>query len=294
MANVVRAAIVQTEWTGDKDSMIKKHEDYARQAAEQGAQVMCFQEIFYGPYFCQVQDNEHFDYAEPMPGRADLKAMQDLAKETGMVLVVPDVREGTGRLLLQHRRGHRRRRHATWASTARPTSPTSRASGRSSISGPATRATRCSTPPSAGSASTSATTATSPRAGARLGCTAPRSSSTPRPPAAGLSMYLWKIEQPAAAVANEYFIGAINRVGQEPAGRQRLLRLLVLRRPAGPDRRRRPPPTRRKNWSCATSTWTWSTRSARPGPSTGTAGPTPTETWSPLRACARSDPGGCG
>src|SRR5690606_15476835 len=34
----------------------------------------------------------------------------------------------------------------------------------------------------------------------------------------GLSMYLWNLEQPAAAVANEYFIGAINRVGKEPYG----------------------------------------------------------------------------
>ena len=34
----------------------------------------------------------------------------------------------------------------------------------------------------------------------------------------GLSMYLWNLEQPAAAVANEYFIGAINRVGKEPFG----------------------------------------------------------------------------
>ena len=34
----------------------------------------------------------------------------------------------------------------------------------------------------------------------------------------GLSMYLWNLEQPAAAVANEYFIGAINRVGKEPLG----------------------------------------------------------------------------
>jgi N-carbamoylputrescine amidase len=34
----------------------------------------------------------------------------------------------------------------------------------------------------------------------------------------GLSMYLWNLEQPASAVANEYFIGAINRVGKEPYG----------------------------------------------------------------------------
>src|SRR5262249_60396086 len=34
----------------------------------------------------------------------------------------------------------------------------------------------------------------------------------------GLSAYLWKLEQPAAAVANEYFIGAINRTGIEDLG----------------------------------------------------------------------------
>ena len=46
---VVRAALVQTNWTGDKESMIQAHEAYAREAAAQGAQVICFQELFYGP-----------------------------------------------------------------------------------------------------------------------------------------------------------------------------------------------------------------------------------------------------
>ena len=44
--SVVRAALVQTNWTGDKESMIVAHEEYARQAAAQGAKVMCFQELF--------------------------------------------------------------------------------------------------------------------------------------------------------------------------------------------------------------------------------------------------------
>ena len=65
---VVRAALVQTTWTGDKDSMIDKHEEYAREAAAQGAQVICFQELFYGPYFCQVQDSRFYEYAEAVPG----------------------------------------------------------------------------------------------------------------------------------------------------------------------------------------------------------------------------------
>ena len=67
-SGVVRAAILQTTWTGDKESMIKAHEKYARQAAEQGAKVICFQELFYGPYFCQVQDAEYYEYAESIPG----------------------------------------------------------------------------------------------------------------------------------------------------------------------------------------------------------------------------------
>ena len=50
--SVVRAAVVQTDWTGDKESMIVKHEQYAREAAAAGVKVICFQELFYGPYFC--------------------------------------------------------------------------------------------------------------------------------------------------------------------------------------------------------------------------------------------------
>ncbi|RPI23260.1 MAG: acyltransferase, partial [Actinobacteria bacterium] len=89
MANVVRAALLQASWTGDKDSMVDKAAKYARDAAAQGAQVMCFQELFHGPYFCQVQENEHFGWAEPIPDGPITHYMQDLAKETGMVLVVP-------------------------------------------------------------------------------------------------------------------------------------------------------------------------------------------------------------
>ena len=89
MANVVRAAVVQTEWTSDKESMIEKSVKYARDVPPTGARVMCFQELFSSPYFCQVQDDEHFEYAEPIPDGPTTKLMQDLAKETGMVLVVP-------------------------------------------------------------------------------------------------------------------------------------------------------------------------------------------------------------
>ena len=50
--------------------MIVAHEEYARQAAAAGAQVVCFQELFYGPYFCQVQDASFYEYAEACPARS--------------------------------------------------------------------------------------------------------------------------------------------------------------------------------------------------------------------------------
>ena len=85
----MKAALLQTDWSGDKESMIDKHEDAAREAAAQGAQVMCFQELFYGPYFCQVQDTEYYGYTEPIPDGPTTQRFQSVAKELGMVLVLP-------------------------------------------------------------------------------------------------------------------------------------------------------------------------------------------------------------
>jgi beta-ureidopropionase len=86
---VIRAAISQTTWTGDKKTMLDKHEQFARDAKARQAQVICFQELFYGPYFCQVQDPQYYAYTELIPDGPTTKRMQDLAKQTGMVLVVP-------------------------------------------------------------------------------------------------------------------------------------------------------------------------------------------------------------
>ena len=89
MPRNVRGALLQATWTGDKESMIQKHEAAAHEAAKQGAQVMLFQELFYGPYFCQVQDPQYYAYTELIPDGPTTARMQALAKETGMVLVVP-------------------------------------------------------------------------------------------------------------------------------------------------------------------------------------------------------------
>jgi N-carbamoylputrescine amidase len=217
MANVVRAAIVQTEWTGDVDSMIKKNADYARQAANDGAQVMCFQELFYGPYFCQVQEDEHFDIAEPIPDGPTTKLMMDLAKETGMVLVVPifereddgffyntaAVIDADGSYLGKYRKTHipqvkgfYEKYYFRPGNMGYPIFDT--AVGRIGVYICYDRHF--------------------PEGWRALGLNGAKIVFNPSATSRGLSMYLWNLEQPASAVANEYFIGAINRVGKESLG----------------------------------------------------------------------------
>src|SRR4051812_43555200 len=89
MSRIVRAALVQASWTGDAESMLAKHEEHAREAARQGAKIIGFQEVFNAPYFCQVQEPEHYSWAEPVPDGPTVVRMQALAKELGMVIVVP-------------------------------------------------------------------------------------------------------------------------------------------------------------------------------------------------------------
>ena len=84
----VRAAISQTTWTGDKESMLDKHEGFLRDAAADGAQAMCFQELFYGPYFGITQDKKYYRYAEPADGPI-VQRFASIAKELGVVTILP-------------------------------------------------------------------------------------------------------------------------------------------------------------------------------------------------------------
>ena len=85
---VVRVAFTQATWTGDKESMIALHEAWTREAASQGAQIIAFQELFYGPYFGITQDTAYYDYAESVPGPTT-ERFAALAKELGIVIVLP-------------------------------------------------------------------------------------------------------------------------------------------------------------------------------------------------------------
>jgi beta-ureidopropionase len=217
MANIVRAALVQTTWTGDKSSMIEAHVAYAREAASQGAQVMCFQELFYGPYFCQVQDSVYYDYAEEIPDGPTTKRFQVLAKELSMVLILPmyereqdgvlyntaAVIDADGTYLGKYRKTHIPQVKGFWekfyfrpGNLGYPVFDT--AVGRIGVYICYDRHF--------------------PEGWRALGLAGAKIVFNPSATSRGLSAYLWQLEQPASAVANEYFIGAINRVGIEDLG----------------------------------------------------------------------------
>ena len=257
MANgdtTVKAAIVQTAWTGDKESMIELHEKYVAEAAAEGTQVMCFQELFYGPYFCQVQEAEYYSYAEAIPDGPTTKRFQELAAKHEHGTCPADVREGAGGNPLQHRRRDRRGWFLPGQVSQDPHPAGQRDSGRSSTSSRATSGTRCGTRRSVGLRSTSATTVTSPRAGVCSASTALRSCSTRRPRAGASppTCGSWSRRPPRWPTCTSS--GAINRVGIEPLGRQRLLRHELLLRPPGPVRGRSGLGLRMPSWSSATST----------------------------------------
>jgi beta-ureidopropionase len=89
MAEIVRAGLIQQRWTGDKESMIAAAVDHIRTAASAGAQVVCLQELFYGPYFCQVQDADYYSYTEAIPDGPTTRLLQDVARESNIVIIAP-------------------------------------------------------------------------------------------------------------------------------------------------------------------------------------------------------------
>ena len=72
-----------------RDAMIEKHLVLIAQAAEKGVQILCLQELFYGPYFAAEQDTRWYAFTERVPDGATVKLMQDVAKKYGMAMVVP-------------------------------------------------------------------------------------------------------------------------------------------------------------------------------------------------------------
>ena len=80
--------IIQDHADADVQSNVRRAERLVRDAAGRGAQIICLKELFNSLYFCKSQQCDRFDLAEPIPGPTTA-AMQDLARELAVVIVVP-------------------------------------------------------------------------------------------------------------------------------------------------------------------------------------------------------------
>ncbi len=223
MPRITRAALIQasnpladnSDLSKVKSAMIEKHLPLIRKAAEGGANICCLQEIFYGPYFCAEQQTRWYDTAEPIPDGPTIKLMQDLARKHKMVMVVPiyeaemsgvyyntaAVIDDSGQYLGKYRKHHIPQVNpGFWekfyfkpGTGGYPVFPTR--FGKIGVYICYDRHF--------------------PEGARELGLNGAEIVFNPSATVAGLSEYLWKLEQPAHAVANQYFVGAINRVGRE-------------------------------------------------------------------------------
>jgi N-carbamoylputrescine amidase len=222
MARIVKSGLIQlslakTEGEGTiaeiMQAMEAKHIPYIEEAGKQGVQILCFQEIFNTPYFCPGQDSAWYTSAESVPGPTT-ERMQVYAKKYDMVIIVPvyerdqagvlyntaAVIDADGTYLGKYRKNHIPQTGGFWekfffkpGNLGYPVFQTKYAKvgvyicyDRHFPDG-----ARC------------------------LGLNGAEIVYNPSATTVGQSQNLWKLEQPAHAVANGYFMGCINRVGIE-------------------------------------------------------------------------------
>jgi N-carbamoylputrescine amidase len=85
-SSTVQLGLLQTACSPEPRDNLKKTLSFAEQAARQGARIVCTQELFRSPYFCQSEAHENFKLAEPIPGPSTL-AFQKLARKRKIVIV---------------------------------------------------------------------------------------------------------------------------------------------------------------------------------------------------------------
>jgi len=198
-----------------KKAMIEKHLKLIDEAAKKKVQVLCLQELFYGPYFCAEQNTRWYELTEPVPEGPTIKLMQKVAAKHRMVIVLPvyekemtglyyntaAVLDADGKYLGKYRKHHIpqvapgfwEKFYFTPGDTGYPTFQTKYARVGVYI----------------------CYDRHFPEGARVLGMNGAEIVFNPSATVAGLSEYLWELEQPAHAVANGYFVGAINRVGRE-------------------------------------------------------------------------------
>ena len=198
-----------------RDANIAKHMKLIDDAGARGVQILCMQEIFTGPYFCAEQTPRWYDATELIPDGPTTRLMQETAKKYEMVIIVPlyevestgvyyntaAVIDADGTYLGKYRKNHIpqvapgfwEKYYFKPGNLGYPVFQTRYAKIGVYI----------------------CYDRHFPEGARELGLNGAEIVFNPSATVAGLSEYLWKLEQPAHAVANGYFVGAINRVGRE-------------------------------------------------------------------------------
>jgi beta-ureidopropionase len=223
MARIVRCGLIQTrnvlgpdrELPAIKKAMVDRHVTLIAEAARKKVKILCLQELFYGPYFCAEQETRWYHLTERVPDGPTTTLVRKLAKKHGMVIVAPIYEEeqpgiyyntaavidADGRFLGKYRKTHIPHcKPGFWekfyfrpGNLGYPVFETAFAKVGVYI----------------------CYDRHFPEGARALGLNGAEIVFNPSATVAGLSEYLWKLEQPAHAVANGYFVGAINRVGME-------------------------------------------------------------------------------
>ncbi len=223
MGRVIKCGLIQAKNAAPTDAPIEeikrinieKHLRIIASAAAQGVQVLCMQEVFTTPYFCAEQQTRWYEAVEKIPDGPTVQLMQEFAKKHGMVLIVPIYEEeitgiyyntaavidADGKYLGKYRKNHIphvapgfwEKFYFKPGNLGYPAFDT--AFARIGVYICYDRHF--------------------PEGARALGLNGAEIVFNPSATVAGLSEYLWKLEQPAHAVANGYFIAAINRVGYE-------------------------------------------------------------------------------
>jgi len=216
-SGLIQMSLALTEGEGSiaeiKEAMFQKHVPFIEEAGKKGVQILCLQEIFSTPYFCPGQDSKWYQSAEPVPGPTT-ERLAEYAKKYDMVIIAPvyekeqpgvlyntaAVIDADGTYLGKYRKHHIPHTTGFWekfffkpGNLGYPVFQTKYAKVGVYICYDRhfPEGARC------------------------LGLNGAEIVYNPSATVAGLSQYLWKLEQPAHAVANGYFMGCINRVGEE-------------------------------------------------------------------------------
>lgn len=219
----LRGGLIQMALKGSTDdtpenirlAMLDAHIPLIDEAGKQGVQVLCFQEVFTQPYFCPSQDSKWYAAAEEIPEGPTCKLMQEYAKKYNMVIVVPiyertnvagvyyntaAVIDADGSYLGKYRKTHIPQVAGFWEKFFfKP--------GASEW--PVFNTAYCKL------GVYICYDRHFPEGWRALALNGAEYIVNPSATVAGLSEYLWKLEQPASAVANGCWIGAINRIGVE-------------------------------------------------------------------------------